>query len=171
MLFNVVSLLKEHTGASREFEIDDDVVIDGATRHLTGDVRLDRTPRGVLVRGSLRGSLATQCSRCLRPVDVAIELTIEEEFIPVIDATTGVRVETNESEDEAYRINSRHELDLREPVQQYWSMSVPMAPLCRDDCAGICPSCGEEFTFDHGCASPQLDERWAKLAALRRPSN
>jgi uncharacterized protein len=168
MLFNVATLLKAHTGASRDFIVDDDVVIDGELHRLTGRVRLDRTPRGILVRGSLHGVLSTHCSRCLGPVTVPIDLTIEEEFIPVVDVTTGAHIETNETEDEAYRINTRPELDLREPVQQYWSMAVPMAPLCSEDCAGICPLCGEEIAQDHGCATQQIDERWAKLAALRQ---
>jgi uncharacterized protein len=168
MLFNVATLLKEHTGASREFAIDDDLRADGETHHLSGEVRLDRTPRGILVRGSLLGVLDTQCARCLKPVTTPIDIVIEEEFIPVIDVTTGFRVETNETEDEAYRINARHELDLREAVQQYWSMAVPMAPLCSEGCAGICVLCGNEITTpDHGCTAEQIDERWAKLATLR----
>lgn len=170
MLFNVSTLLKEHTGASREFAIDDDVRVDHVTHHLQGNMRLDRTPRGILVRGSLHGTQDTQCSRCLKPVATPIDILIEEEFIPIIDVTTGVRVETNETEEEAYRINARHELDLREPVQQYWAMVSPMAPLCRDDCVGICPLCGEEIGSDHGCSNQQIDERWAKLAALREGS-
>jgi uncharacterized protein len=167
MLFNVSSLLKEHTGAAREFAIDDDVRIDDETHRLRGDIRLDRTPRGILVRGSLHGALDTQCSRCLKPITAPIEIVIEEEFIPTIDVTTGVRVAPSETEEEAYRISERHELDLREPVQQYWAMVSPMAPLCREDCAGICPLCGEEIANDHGCSTQQIDERWAKLAVLR----
>src|SRR5262245_14972819 len=170
MLFNVSSLLKEHTGAAREFAIDDDVRIDGESHHVQGSMRLDRTPRGILARGSVHGVLDTQCSRCLKPVAVPIDIVFEEEFIPTIDVTTGVHVEPNETEEEAYRINARHELDLREPVQQYWAMVAPMAPLCSDTCTGICPVCGEEVTQDHGCSSQQIDERWAKLATLREGS-
>ena len=168
MLFNVATLLKAHTGSNREFAIDDELRADGETHHLSGNVRLDRTPRGILVRGSLHGVLDTQCARCLKPVKTPIEILIEEEFIPLVDVTTGVRVETSETEEEAYRINPRHELDLREAVQQYWSMAVPMAPLCSDDCAGMCVLCGKEITPDHGCTTQQIDERWAKLAALRQ---
>jgi uncharacterized protein len=167
MLFNVSSLLKEHTGAAREFCVDDDIRIDGEAHHFAGDVRLDRTPRGILVRSSLHSALDAQCSRCLKPVTLPIDIVIEEEFIPTIDVTTGVRIEPSETEEEAYRINARHELDLREPVQQYWSMVVPMAPLCSDDCAGMCVLCGNEVTVDHSCSSQQIDERWAKLASLR----
>ena len=170
MRFNVSSLLKEHAAASREYEVDDDVSIDGTRRHLSGHVRLDRTARGILVRAVLHGMLDTQCSRCLKPIATPIDLVIEEEFIPMIDMQTGTRIEIEEDEEENYRITARHELDLVEPIRQYWSMAAPMAPLCRDDCAGICPICGEEIVAGHGCTTQQIDERWAKLAALRGPS-
>jgi len=167
MLYNVSTILKEHTGASREYDVDDDVQIDGDTHRLHGHARLDRTPRGVLVRAELRGTVQAQCSRCLRPATLPIDLTIEEEFIPTIDVITGARVDTQEGEEDAYRISRRHELDLREPVRQYWAMALPMAPLCQEDCAGLCPACGKEMSADHACAEQPVDERWAKLARLR----
>jgi uncharacterized protein len=167
MRYNVASLLKEHTGASREHDVDNDVQIESDTHHLTGHVRLDRTPRGILVRAHLHGAVDAPCSRCLQPATSPINLTIEEEFIPMIDVITGARTETREGEEEAYRINQRHELDLREAVRQYWSMALPMAPLCREDCAGLCPVCGKEMSVDHACAEAPVDERWSKLARLR----
>ena len=167
MLYNVSSILKEHTGASREDDVDDDVQIDGETHHLTGHVRLDRTPRGILVRAQLQGHIDATCSRCLQPATLPIDMRIEEEFIPTIDVITGVREETQEGEEDAYRITLRHELDLREAVRQYWAMALPMAPVCREDCAGLCPLSGKEMSADHACAEQPVDERWAKLARLR----
>ena len=167
MRYNVSSILKEHTGSSREYDVDDDVQIDGETHRLTGHVRFDRTPRGILVRTRLNSKVDAQCSRCLRPAALPIDLTIEEEFIPLIDVITGARVEEQEGEEDAYRITARHELDLREAVRQYWAMARPMAPVCRDDCAGLCPLCGKEMSTDHACAEAPVDERWAKLARLR----
>jgi len=167
MLYNVASLLKEHTGASREFEVDDDLAIDGEPRHVTGHVRMDRTPRGILVRARLTGSIDTQCARCLAPVTVPLDLTIEEEFIPTIDVDTGARVQLDDGYDEPYRINARHQLDLREAARQYWSMAVPMAPVCSDDCPGICPACGQRMSDKHECTEQPIDERWSKLASLR----
>jgi uncharacterized protein len=166
MLYNVSSLLKEHTGASREFEVDDDLQFESETHHVTGHVRLDRTPRGILVRAVLRGATDAQCVRCLAPVSIPIEITIEEEFIPSIDVNTGARVQIDEGDEEAYRINARHQLDLREPARQYWAMAMPMAPLCREDCPGICAFCGKDAGPNHACAEQPVDERWAKLSQL-----
>ena len=68
MQFNVSSLLQQHTGAMREYVVDDDAKIDGERHRLTGHVRMDRTPDGIFVRGEMRSTLETECSRCLRPI-------------------------------------------------------------------------------------------------------
>ena len=157
MQFNVASLLKEHTGAMREYVIDDDVRVDGEKHHVSGRARLDRTPDGILVRAQIAGRQSAQCSRCF-----------EEEYIPAIDVNTGARVETPEGEEDAYRINDHHILDLSEPIAQYWSMSVPLAPLCEEACRGLCPICGEEIgASDHACTREQIDDRWAALKNLK----
>ncbi len=168
MQFNVSSLLKEHTGATREHAIDDDVRIDGATRHITGDVRMDRTPDGILVRARMHGTSDGECSRCLKPIVYPVEVDFEEEYIPLVDVDTGAHVEPPEGEEDAYRISARHILDLRESTRQYWSMALPMAPLCRADCPGLCPVCGKELAAGgHRCTREQIDDRWAKLAKLK----
>lgn len=167
MQFNVASLLKEQTGAVREYDIDDDVLIEGERRHLQGHVRFDRTPSGVLVRADLRGSAQFECSRCLEPSTQTIDVHFDEEYIPTIDIDTGARVEPAEGEEDAYRIDARHMLDLSEPVRQYWGMELPMAPLCREDCTGLCPECGQPSVQGHRCAPDQADTRWSKLRNLQ----
>lgn len=163
MLFNVVTLLREPAGASREYDVDEDTVVDGNTVRLAGHVRLDHTPRGVLVRARLAGQGVGECSRCLGVALFPIDLTIEEEYIPTIDVNSGARVELQEGDTDPYRINDHHEVDLREAVAQYWAMALPMAPLCRADCPGLCPDCGAPIDDAHACRPPVVDERWAKL--------
>ena len=168
MQFNVSSLLQETTGAIREYDIDDDVRVDGETRHLTGPVRFDRTPRGILVRARMSGSTSDVCSRCLKPLTFEVRVDFDEMYYPSIDVHTGARVELEEGIDDAYRINERHVIDLSEPVQQYWSMALPMAPLCDENCAGLCPVCGEVLRDDaHACTRDQVDARWSRLAELK----
>lgn len=166
LVFNVVTLLQEPVGSTREYDIDDALRIDGVEQRVEGHVRFDRTPRGILVRARLTGEVGGECSRCLRPTTAPIDLTIEEEFIPTIDVATGVRVEAPEGEPDLYRINTHHELDLREPIAQYWAMAVPMAPLCREDCPGLCQTCGADLASGHECSEQPIDPRWSKLAQL-----
>ena len=113
---------------------------------------------------------ATECSRCLDPAEIPIVLTVEELYIPIIDPSTGARCQLREGEEDAYRVSERHIIDLTLPVQQYWSMALPIAPVCRPDCGGLCPECGERRDPDHGCAPASTDDRWAKLRDLKLSS-
>jgi len=168
MQYNVASLLKEHTGAMREYTVDDAVRVEGETHRVTGGVRLDRTPDGILVRAKISGEQRAQCSRCLKDVTYPLTIEIEEEYIPTIDIDTGARVNTPEGEEDAYRISARHILDLTEPIAQYWSMAEPIAPVCDDACRGLCPICGEEIgASEHVCTREQVDDRWAALRDLK----
>lgn len=168
MQFNVSSLLKEAVGATREYDIDEDVRVDGVARHLTGRVRFDRTRDGILVRATLQGDQAADCGRCLKPMNFPVRVSFDEEFIPTVDVDSGARITPPEGEEEAYRIDTRHMLNLTEAIDQYWAMVLPLAPVCRDDCPGICPACGQDLDRAvHNCAAEQTDARWAKLQDLK----
>jgi len=169
MQFNVSSLLKEPTGATREYDIDDgQAVIEGRRHPVTGHVRFDRTPRGVFVRARLDGAMSDVCSRCLKPITFPVHIEIEEEFLPIVDVVTGAAVAAEEGDEDAYRITPNHILDLEEAAQQYWMLALPLAPLCSETCRGLCPLCGEEISdTGHACTREQMDARWSKLANLK----
>lgn len=167
MQFNVSELLRESYGSFREYDIDDDVRIEREPQRITGHVRFDRVPDGILVRAALHGMRRTECSRCLEPCTLPIDLTIEEQYIPTVDPLSGMRVTPPEGEEDAYRINERHMIDLAVPVQQYWTMAQPIAPVCREDCAGFCPKCGARRDADHSCIDEPADDRWARLRDLK----
>jgi uncharacterized protein len=168
MQFNVSTLLKEPTGATRQYDIDDDLKVDGERQRLTGHVRFDRTHDGVLVRATLSGVAHDECSRCLRPITFDVPVQFEEEYIPVVDVVTGAHVEPPEGVDDAYRISERHMLDVGEAAEQYWRMALPMAPACQEECRERCPHCGALLVdAAHECAAMQADARWAKLRGLK----
>jgi uncharacterized protein len=169
MQFNVSSLLREPAGTMREYEIDDDIVVEGERQHLTGQVRFDRTPRGILVRARMHGDKNDECSRCLKPLSYGVDIEVEEEYFPTVDINSGTRFELEEGEDpDAYRIDTRHVIDLAVPAREYWSIALPMAPVCSEDCPGLCPECGADRTAgEHVCRADQGDARWSKLADLQ----
>jgi uncharacterized protein len=168
MQFNVASLLQELTGATRVYDVDEDIQIDGTTRRVAGRVRFDRTPRGVLVRANMHGSMDDLCSRCAKPITYPVDMEIAEEYVPTIDIVTGAAVETIEGEEDAYRIDAQHVIDLTDAVRQYWSVALPMAPLCDEECRGLCPVCGDEIAASgHACTGEEVDTRWAALAKLK----
>ena len=176
MQFNVAQLLRQTTGATRHYEIDEPAGISDPTLdlvgHISGQVTLLRTQRGVLVTAWLHQVVRVQCVRCLADTETPLDFVIEEEFFPSIDLKTGLPirwdVEGEEVEEEVL-IDERHILDLREVTRQWVLVNLPARVLCRPDCAGLCPVCGaDRNTEPCDCDKQSGDPRWAALADLAR---
>jgi uncharacterized protein len=134
---------------------------------LVGELRLGRTNRGLVVRADVATSLATTCSRCLRPIDVPIRLTIDEEVLPSVELSTGAPVDT-EAEPEAVRLTDHHELDIGPLVWDAISLAEPIAPLCRPDCPGLCEVCGADLASPgHVAHETPIDQRLEALRAFK----
>jgi len=170
MLFNVLRELRQGIGAVNEYELDEPEVKAGdlSIHGVKGTVRFLRTDRGLLAKVHATATMDEECSRCLTPVRTPVAVDFEEEYVPKVDANTGSPVHIDESEEEdTFRVNTRFELDLREALRQYILMCEPAKPLCRPDCAGLCPVCGADMNAGpHECEQPP-DERWSALAGLK----
>ena len=142
MQINVAQLLKQATGASRSYEVDDTFNLEkeGACP-VQGEVKLIRTGKGILVKGSFSGKTSLICSRCLTSFDYPLALNIEEEFLPSTDVTSGSPLSLPEDLS-IFTIDEHHVLDLSEAMRQYALLTMPMKPLCHPNCAGLCPQCG-----------------------------
>ena len=165
MFFNVSQLMKEHSGASRQYAVDTRAAVgDDPSQPVHGRVRLLRTDRGVWVSASLDSQVVCSCSRCLAEYLQPIHMDIEEEFLPTIDVNTGARLAVPREDDENFYIDHNHILDLSEAVRQYSYMSVPMKPVCRQDCPGLCTQCGANLN-DGPCPCDAVlrDSRWGPL--------
>ena len=167
MTFNVATLLQEPVGSRRRARLDGEPLAapaEGWRGEVSGTVELLRTVRGVLVRARLRSAAALECARCLEPFEAALELDIAEEFVPAADPLTGEPVEAAADE---LRIDARHVLDLGEAVRQYEQTAIPLRPVCRPGCAGLCPECGRNRNEDRcDCAGGVTDGPFAALAGL-----
>jgi len=91
---------------------------------------------------------------------------LEEEFYPTMDVVTGVPLPQPEDAD-SFTVDEHHVLDLYEAVRQYALLALPMKPLCKQECPGICPQCGKNLN-EGKCSCPrrERDARWAKLEGL-----
>lgn len=163
--YNVSMLVQEPVGSVRRYSVDGDLRIDGERRHVRGEATFLRTQDGVLVTAELAGVGSEQCSRCLGDVTVPIEMTISEEYIATVDANTGSTLKPP-VDPEASRIDERHTLNLEEAVRQSWAGALPMQPLCRQDCQGLCARCGQNLNAAGCSCPPETDERWNALQAL-----
>ncbi len=172
MEFNVAQLMKERTGATRTYELRENieqldtelVTLDD----LSGEVRLMRTLEGVLVTGCLRTTVGLVCDRCLIPFAQNVEIELEDEFKPSLDITSGASLPVL-PEDEGNLIDDHHILDLSEVARQRLLISQPVHPLCNDECRGLCPNFGKNLNEDAcDCADSEIDPRWAGLKELLR---
>jgi len=165
---NVAQLLKRPIGSLRKYEVSGsiDILGDGAGSAVQGEVRLMRTDRGILVKGTLHTKVGVTCSRCLGLFSCPLTLNIEEEYFPTVDVDSGARLPLPD-EPGSFAINEQHVLDLAEAIRQYALMIIPMKPLCREDCAGLCPTCGHNLN-QGACACPpkRPDSRWSELSEL-----
>lgn len=167
--FNVAGLLREPSGAVRDYRLRDrylslapDVELAGP---LNGTLRLQRTNRGILVRGTVSAELRRTCGRCLEPYVEPATIDISEEYLPSVDPETGAAVPGPYSDETAREIDDHHELDLTPVFREEFALTEPMHPLCQPDCAGLCAECGERLGPGHvSHAADEVDPRLAGLA-------
>jgi len=174
LVWNVAGLLGEGVGAMRDYAFDGVTIDLGEDLRLaepiSGRVHLARTNRGLLVDADVTTSLALECARCLRPVNVPIEAEFETEALPSIDFQTGAAIATDpaDEEDDVIRLTDHHELDLERSVREAIQLAEPIAPLDRPDCPGLCVVCGlplDEGSHDH--PDDEVDPRMEALRAFR----
>ncbi len=131
-------------------------VPEGGDLHL--DVRLESVMEGVLVSGTASARVTGECSRCLDPVSDRLEVDLTELFAYPDTAT-----DDTTDPDEVSRVVADL-VDLEPVVRDAVILALPQAPLCREDCAGLCPDCGgrrADLGADH--RHETMDLRWAVL--------
>ena len=134
-LVNVAQLLKEPVGSSRSYDISG-IIKEQIEASVEGKIILIHSGRGVLVQGKLAAEIKLTCSRCLNNFLCPFSFTVEEEFLPIVDASSGLGLPLLEKS-EGFNIDVNGILDLGELIRQYTLLNLPMKPLCRPDCAGI----------------------------------
>lgn len=139
----------------------------GLTAAPQARLRLERQGDLVLARGGFRAGLRLVCSRCLQEVESQVGGPLEWVFGPGQPVDEAEEVQLG-GEDMDVLPYAGDELDLGQALRDEIGLSLPMAPLCRADCRGLCPACGRPLAEgDCGCRRGQGDPRWAKLAELK----
>jgi uncharacterized protein len=131
---------------------------------VTGEFEVENSGSLLLMRGKLHATVRLTCVRCLGSFVRPLDLTMEEEFATQETEPGVVTIDRDEPEACAM---ADFVLDVSELVRQQLLLNMPMAPLCRDACQGICPNCGQNLNDGTcNCAREPADKRWAKLADL-----
>jgi uncharacterized protein len=137
------------------------------------DLRLESVMEGVLVSGTVDATMTGECGRCLDPVRLPLSVDIQELFrYPESGAYSGNSRSSsaNGTADDDDDLPSLVDdlIDLEPVLRDALVLELPMSPLCRDDCPGLCPGCGEQLArLPDNHSHDAVDPRWAALAGLR----
>jgi uncharacterized protein len=141
-------------------------VSEGATVEL--ELRLESVMEGVLVTGTARAPLAGECVRCLEPLERELEADFQEMFsYPDADDRSRAAESGDDAEDEDMLFLEDDGLfDLEPVLRDAVVLSLPLQPVCREDCPGLCPECGARLADDPDHHHEAVDIRWAALQGL-----
>jgi uncharacterized protein len=158
-------VLKEGIGFSREFTFDEpevQVADDLAVHGLRGTVTLMRTPQGLYAQGRLQATTPGECNRCLISFQQSVTSRISELFhYPPENAPEG-----------ELAVGDDIHIDLAPLVREDMFLSIPIQLLCRPDCKGLCPQCGQNWNDGPcDCADDSGDPRLAVLKQLLEQEN
>ena len=153
--------LQRRTGTRREvvaelalpdLEVGERSIVDG---RIDVDLIVEAVTEGIVAAGTVSGVTRGPCRRCLDDVDEPFEIDVREVF------------ERSPSEGETWPIEDER-IDLTPVVRELALLSLPLAPLCREDCASPEPDRfpAQAYVEPDADAEPPRDERWAALDAL-----
>jgi uncharacterized protein len=146
------------------------------------DVRFEAVTEGVLATGTATAPLAGECARCLDPLTSTVTVSFQELYLYSDGRPRGSREvsdkrekydkrdkydrhDEDEERDDEERYLDGDLLDLEPAFRDAVVLALPMSPLCRDDCPGLCAECGARLADagpDHG-HEDATDPRWAGL--------
>jgi uncharacterized protein len=146
------------TGPTAAMTVAATLVPEGST--LVLEAKLEPVSNGILTTGWAEVSWTSECRRC----EIAVAGTTRAEFREQFEPHTNA--EADEELDTYPLVQDRIDLELvaREAIL----LDLPLAPLCREECAGLCPTCGADLNEGAcECVPVAADPRWAALDALR----
>jgi len=139
---------------------------------VTGELRFQGTARlageGMRLQGHLHADIAPACARCLEPITMDVDRDFDLLYQPESVLGESAEVEIHAADAEV-GFFAGPGVDIEEVAREQVLLALPMQPLCRPDCRGLCPRCGANLNAG-ACACPPVgDDRWSALKTLRQP--
>jgi len=120
--------------------------------------------------GRVATTLELPCSRCLEPFRWPIDASFELRYQPR-STNTGEGEREVQEDDLSTAFYDNDEIDLGQLMREQFYLGLPMKPLCRDDCRGLCSQCGTNLNRGAcDCSSDWEDPRFAVLRTLKKES-
>lgn len=141
--------------------------------HVTGS--FDSIVDGLIFSGTLSVPFTSECTRCLQPIDTTLSPTVTA-FFPYEDSASAHNTRNedvdiiageDESEDTYPLLDNGTVANIEALIRDTLVEALPMQPLCRPDCAGLCSQCGANLNDEPDHAHETTDIRFAELAALK----
>jgi uncharacterized protein len=123
------------------------------------DLMAESVVEGVLVSGDITVTAQGSCSRCLEPLAISLEVDIQELF-RYADQDDEI------DEDDEIPTFEQDSIDLEPTLRDAVVLALPLAPVCGEDCLGLCSQCGLELKNDPNHQHDQTDPRWAALGKM-----
>ncbi len=135
-----------------ELQVIDTRMPGGSPVHV--EVRLESLNEGAVAKGVVEAPWAGSCRRCLTPITGTLRSEVLEVF------------EAQPTEGETLLLDGDR-IDLEPVAREAVLLELPIAPLCKDDCLGLCPTCGvDRNEVDCDCGDAPVDPRWGGLEGL-----
>jgi uncharacterized protein len=147
-----------------ELELDIELAIpmgQGAATVPAGEVvelnlRLESVHDGILATGEVDSTALADCSRCLEPLKLAVEVDFQELFAYSLEQEDDFLVQDEK-------------IDLEQAITDAVVLSLPFKPVCSEDCLGLCSECGVKLAEDpEHVHQAQNDSRWSELESFRK---
>ncbi len=157
---NVGFLVNLPVGESRDFQFNISRIYlkpDLALSNLLGWAHITRTAQGLLTHVAMEAYTPSECVRCLSPFDLRLQIDFTELYAFARESL----------EEGALMLPDDMHIDLASIVREYMLLDVPISPLCKIDCKGLCPICGEnqnETVCHH--QEEDVDPRLSTLKSL-----
>jgi uncharacterized protein len=133
------------------------------------DVDVRKDAQKVRLVGRLSTTLELNCSRCLEAFTIPVDTRLDLLFLPEVEQIVQPDVEMTEG-DIGVSYYRNDVIDLGDVMREQFYLALPMKPLCREDCAGLCPTCGVNRNRDTcECQQTWVDPRLEPLRRLRSP--
>jgi len=153
-LLNLGALLSQPIGSHQEFPFEIEQVQftdDFALAAFEGTLTVSRTTQGLVAQGNFEGELTLQCARCLKDYAHLLEWEITELYA----------FDPDEATDDDLLLPNNAKVDIKPILADEAQLNVPINPICKEDCQGLCQICGTDLNLgdcEHKDIPPE-DER------------
>jgi uncharacterized protein len=167
-IINVLGIPTDPQRVAEDFEpadlgLTDDLEIQGK---IWWQAEIYRLGEKIYIRGTVSADVRQICARCLKEMTLGLQAPVQLAAIPAQIEAPAETEGSTENEDGSVISYSHEQLDLAPELRSALILALPMKPLCREDCPGLCPWCGARLADGpHDCRKPPQAGPFSVLAA------